>query len=149
MPEDEYLGYLLVRTHKSDTKRMTKIVRDFDITPSQFGVLQSLYQEDGLPAYKLVERLYSDSSTIMAVLNRLEKKGLVRREGEPTDHRVNCIFLTRKAKKMMPELVARVEALNKDMESALLPEEVQIFRACLTKLYLHNVMKVEISENTK
>lgn len=148
MPEDEYLGYLLVRTHKSDTKRMTKIVGDFEITPSQFGVLQRLYKEDGLPAYKLVERLYSDSSTIMAILNRLEEKGLVRREGEPTDHRVNCIFLTRKSKKIMPELVARVVAFNKDMESALLPKEVQILRACLTKLYLHNMRKMEISENT-
>ena len=95
--ENEYLGFLLVRAYRSDKKRIVKIVQKIKLTPTQWMVLHRLDQEDGMPAHKIVERLYSDSSTIMSIIDRLEKKGLVRREGDSKDRRVNHVFLTQKA----------------------------------------------------
>lgn len=142
MQNVEVIGYLLFRARKSDRIRMMKIVQEFDITLSQFEVLHCLYLENGLPAYKIVDRLYSDSSTIMAIVDRLEMKGLVKRKVNMKDRRVNNILLTGKSKKILPKLVAEVRAYYKDLKSVLSPQENKTLSKCLIKIYQYNLKKI-------
>jgi len=69
--------------------------RDFNITIKQFGVLNTLYDENRLTSRELVERLFSDSSTIMAIVDQLENKELIRREPNLQDRRIKHLTLTK------------------------------------------------------
>ncbi len=135
MPREEYIGYLIARTHKILKKRLTTTLNDFDLTAQQFGVLHRLYEEDGLPARELVVKLFSDSSTIMDIIDRLEEKDLVKREADTQDRRVNRIFLTEKARIILPKILSRVDRFEKAIYRHLLPKEIEALKTGLTKLY--------------
>lgn len=112
-----------------------EILSEFGLTPPQFGVLKRLYEEDGRSASELVDRLFSDRSTIMAIIDKLEEKDFVRREPDRLDRRVNRIFLTEKAGRIQPDLLAKTEELLRAISSVLSPEEIEILVNSLTKLY--------------
>lgn len=112
-----------------------EILSEFGLTPPQFAVLKRLYEEDGRSASELVDRLFSDRSTIMAIIDKLEEKDFVRREPDRLDRRVNRIFLTEKAGRIQPDLLAKTEELLRAVSSVLSPEEIEILVNSLTKLY--------------
>ena len=136
MKLDESIGYLIARAHKSIRRKFMAILKDFDLTERQYQVLHRLHEEeDGLPAHELVDRLFSDSSTIVAIIDRLEEKGLVRREGNPDDRRMKHIFLTDKSREMMPKLLHRTRELELAKRSELTPKEIEVLKSALTKLF--------------
>jgi DNA-binding MarR family transcriptional regulator len=135
MAQHEYIGHLIWMTHKALKKKMTTSLSGFGITVQQFGVLSRLFYEDGLASHELVSRLSSDRSTIMAIIDRLEEKGLVNREQDPRDRRVNHIYLTEKAKKLRPKLTAIADRVQEEMLRGLRPGEIRTFLTCLDKFH--------------
>ena len=88
-----------------------------------------------MPARELVIRLYSDSSTIMNIIDRLEEKDLVKREIDPNDRRMNRIFLTRRSMAILPKIMGLVDGFEKAIYRNLLPREIEALKSGLTKLY--------------
>ena len=132
---DESIGYLIAKAHKSLKKKHMEILSEFGLTPPQFGVLKRLYEEDGRSASELVDRLFSDRSTIMAIIDKLEEKDFVRREPDRLDRRVNRIFLTEKAGGIQPDLLAKTEGLLGAVSNVLTPKENKSLVNSLNKLY--------------
>jgi DNA-binding MarR family transcriptional regulator len=134
MHHDSSLGYLVVRTYKSLNRRFLRIVGDFGLTAPQAGVLRRLFEEDGLSSSELTARLFSDSSTIVAIVDRLEGKGLLTREDDPQDRRVNRLCLTDKARKIQPTFMSQIDEFDRDIRSALSPQEIRALQTGLEKL---------------
>ncbi|MBW1711113.1 MAG: MarR family transcriptional regulator [Deltaproteobacteria bacterium] len=135
MARNEYIGYLIARTHRVLKKRLTIFLSEYDLTMRQYSLLSILFEDDGLPARELVVKLFSDSSTIMDIIDRLEEKRLVRREADPQDRRVNSIFLTEKAKKMLPMIRSETDKYEQAIHRRLLPQEIEALKTGLTKLH--------------
>ena len=57
-------------------------------------VLCALWQEEGLTQTELAERLAVRPATVTNLLQRLERKGLVRRVPDADDQRVSRVFPT-------------------------------------------------------
>jgi len=134
MKLEENLGYLLFRTHKALKKGFVAVLKEYDLTDRQFAVLFRLYVNEGLSAVDLVERLSSDSSTLVAVIDKLESKSLLRREDDPRDRRAKRLFLTSQAKELMPHLVMRLTDLERERRKVLSQKEIKILISTLTKL---------------
>jgi DNA-binding MarR family transcriptional regulator len=137
----ESLGYLISRTDKSLKKLITSIVSDYHLTVPQYGILRRLYEQEGLSACDLVKQVYTDSSTMMAILDRLEKKDLIQRIPHAKDRRMNNILLTDRAKEFLPEMIARVIELEKSMTKELSEEELTNLGSGLNKLYEFAISK--------
>lgn len=135
MTPNKYLGFQIARTQKALHRLITAIVRDYGLTVAQYGVLAALSSHDGLPARDLVDRLITDSSTIMTVIDHLEEKGLVQRRPSRTDRRLNHIHLTSRAREMMPSLLARTDELDRALRGLLGPEETETLAAVLARLH--------------
>ena len=67
-----------------------------DITAAQFQVLRRLWQGDGIVTSTLTRDICSDGGTITGLLDRLEAKGLIRRERSAEDRRAVRVFLTQR-----------------------------------------------------
>lgn len=65
--------------------------------PGQFFLLAELYQNEGLSQDELSRRVGVDKANTSRGLVKLEKYGLIRREGDPENHRVKKIYLAPKA----------------------------------------------------
>jgi DNA-binding MarR family transcriptional regulator len=93
----------------------------FGLTGSQWGVLRNLHraEHEGLAGMRLTdlsERLLIRPPSVTGVVDRLERAGLVLREGSPTDLRAKQVALTDKGR----ELVERVLLVHgKQIDSVL------------------------------
>lgn len=79
------------------------------ITTDQCSLLWIVRRREGIRQNELAEELYTDPNTVTAMLARLEKRGLVRREVCAEDGRARRVSLTAAGRR----LVAR---LSKDWE---------------------------------
>jgi DNA-binding MarR family transcriptional regulator len=64
------------------------------MTAFHWLVLCCLWQEDGLPTSSIGDKLQQVGGTLTGVLDRMEERGLVRRERDTRDRRIWRIWLT-------------------------------------------------------
>jgi DNA-binding MarR family transcriptional regulator len=70
-----------------------------------------LWQEDGLPTSSIGDKLQQVGGTLTGVLDRMEERGLVRRQRDTRDRRIWRIWLTdsgRELQEVLPPLVAAI-----------------------------------------
>jgi len=74
---------------------------DVNVTPVQFALLFAASKETGLDQRTLAGRIGLDTSTIGAVVDRLERRGLIERKVSPDDKRVRLLSVTPAGKKLL------------------------------------------------
>ncbi|MDD5369445.1 MAG: MarR family transcriptional regulator [Anaerolineaceae bacterium] len=93
------------------------------LTPSQFGVLETLYHLGPLCQGALSAKQLKSTGNITLVLDNLEKRGLVVRERETFDRRMVTICLTPAGEQLIQLVFPRmVEAISHEF-GVLSPEE--------------------------
>lgn len=111
-----------------------RVLRAFNLSPSQFAVLLLLDGEAGWRLTDLSERLLVDKSTITRIVDRLERAGLVRREADPDDRRVQRVALTGQGRETRDRARAAHERSIERRMGALDTDEQRQLLALLTRL---------------
>lgn len=111
----------LIRTLGLLERVMQPYFARFGISGSQWGVLRTLHRvgQEGLPGLRLTdlgEQLLIRPPSVTGVVDRLERAGLVVRDGSPTDLRAKQVALTHRG----CEVVERVLAIHADQIDAVL-----------------------------
>jgi MarR family transcriptional regulator, organic hydroperoxide resistance regulator len=83
-----------------------------DLTPPQLQVLWRLWLENGVLTSRLVENSEISSGTITGLLDRLEARGLVRRERCTDDRRVVRVYLTEEGRALQEPIQQAVAEVN-------------------------------------
>ena len=86
----------VMRTADLLRRQMAALVEPFGITVQQFNVLRILRGggPDGLPTLEVGSRMVEETPGITRLLDRLEAKGLVRRQRCPKDRRQHLCWIT-------------------------------------------------------
>ena len=100
-----------------------------DPTSIDLPTLRRLWQGDGILISVLMREVASDGGTITGLLDRLEGKGLVRREHDRADRRARRVFLTPAGQALKEPLLGILSALEEEALAGFSPEE----RAALTR----------------
>ena len=69
-------------------------VRQLGLTPAQFDVIATLGNTQGMPLTQLAQKTLITKGTLTGIIDRLDEKGLVRREVPVGDRRSFCAVLT-------------------------------------------------------
>ncbi|MDX2213576.1 MAG: MarR family winged helix-turn-helix transcriptional regulator [Oculatellaceae cyanobacterium bins.114] len=88
------LGYRIKLLSQLFARRFQERLEPFGLTPFHWVVLCCLWEEDGLPTSSIGDRLQQVGGTLTGVLDRMEERGLIRRERDRQDRRVWRIWLT-------------------------------------------------------
>lgn len=107
-----------------------RAMRPFDITPTRFGALSLIDANPGLSQMQLAKAIRLDRSTLVALLDHLEKRSLVQRRPSATDKRTNELRLTPEGRLLLGKLKRRVQEHEKRMFGKLPADE----RAQLARL---------------
>jgi DNA-binding MarR family transcriptional regulator len=91
----------------SNKPRMLAISQEFDLAPQQAIALRIL-GAGARPMGELAKILFCDSSNITGITDRLEERGLVRREPSPGDRRVKLLVLTEEGERLRVEITKRL-----------------------------------------
>jgi DNA-binding MarR family transcriptional regulator len=67
---------------------------ELDVTPGVFAVLVLIEANDGLKQTELANAVGLDRSSMVPVIDNLERRGLVQRQSVVTDRRANALRLT-------------------------------------------------------
>ncbi|MBL8490619.1 MAG: MarR family transcriptional regulator [Rhodocyclaceae bacterium] len=104
------------------------------VTPAIFSVMEVLRGNPGITQSKLAATVRLDRSSVVPLLDKLEKRGIVSRQASTTDRRHNHLFLTEEGEGLLQEAVKRVRAHDKRISSALSPQERATLISLLGKL---------------
>ena len=140
MSESEYLdpeetiGFLLWDANRAMCREFSDRIAQHGVTLGLWPFLRALWDDDGLTQRELSEKVRMKGPTTVAALNKLEDKGLVRREGNKNDARKINVFLTPEGRKVYRRVMPDVEAVNKQMLNRLSDSEQRTFRELIKRI---------------
>jgi len=140
---------LMGKIHRGMRRFFEFQMKKFGITPPQFEVLITLWTEDGLVLSDLSKRLSRDGPTITGIIDRMEKKQLVRRERSTRDRRIIKVFVTSKAKEMKDELTNLQQTAGKDIIDNFSNNDLETLEYLLAKLLSNIEDKIVPTIKTK
>ena len=110
-------GHLIRRLHQQSTHVFAQRTQaaGFDLTPVQYAALDTICSHPGTDQSCVAEMIGYDRATIGGVIDRLEKKGWVRRVVSEHDRRARELSLTAEGRRVRTALLPIVEALQKDI----------------------------------
>jgi DNA-binding MarR family transcriptional regulator len=128
------LGYLLKHAQLNFAESGARALEPLGITGRQLAVLVVLDAAEPLSQLEAARELGVDRTTMVALVDELEEKGLVERRRSTEDRRKNIVGLTPHGKKTL----AKGERLHQETEKTFLAEltpiEAELFVRILKKL---------------
>lgn len=127
------LGYRIKLLSQLFGRKFTEKLEPFGLTPFHWLVLCCLWQEDGLPTSSIGDKLKQVGGTLTGVLDRMEERGLVRRERDIHDRRIWRIWLTDPGKELETVLPPIAVELREEALYGVSLEEREIFSQILNR----------------
>jgi DNA-binding MarR family transcriptional regulator len=87
-------GHAIRRLHQISVGVFHHELQSLNLTPIQFGTLQTLEHQTGIDQRTLARLIALDTSTTASVVDRLEARGLLNRSLSAHDKRVRLLSLT-------------------------------------------------------
>jgi DNA-binding MarR family transcriptional regulator len=131
------LGFILCHADLKMKNNLLRKIKSFDITTEQWMILNRLFEEPGINQKELSERTLKDQGSLTRTLDRMEKKGLVQRQINPTDRRSFLIYLTDEGYALRDRIVPIAVECIEDAVKGFTEEEVDTLVALLKKLILN------------
>ena len=79
MELNQCINYLLTTSQHRVFQEVSKRLENYDVTPVQYGVLYCLWKGDKTTPKEIASELKLENSTISGILDRMEKKNLLKR----------------------------------------------------------------------
>lgn len=135
MKAQDSIFFLLNKASQSGTRCLAKKLSAFSVTPAQGLILIFLLEEDALKSTVLGERAGLDSATLTGIIDRLERRDLVRRRKNPSDRRAIRICLSDRGAQIAKEIYTETKTANQAFLSDLSDIEKKIFRSLLRRVH--------------
>ncbi|MFH1155689.1 MAG: MarR family transcriptional regulator [Pseudomonadota bacterium] len=130
----------LMRAMDAVTANMHRHLSGFNLTISQFGVLEALYHLGPLCQKEIGTKILKTSGNMTTVIDNLEKRGLVVRERRSNDRRFFTVRLTPEGHDLIDTIFPRHARVAQDVFSVLDEEEIRILGTLLKKLGKENAL---------
>ncbi len=133
------ISYVIARLERAVRSGINERVRPYGLTTLQYTTL-SLLGARGQPLSnaQLARRAYMTPQSMLAVIDALEEKGLIRRDPHPNHRRVYPATLTPKGRRVLAACDAAVGTMEEDMLAELGPSErttlLASLKACVRSL---------------
>ncbi|ATF12141.1 MarR family transcriptional regulator [Brevibacillus sp. HB1.2] len=128
-------GFLLHRTDMKMTNYFKKRLKQFEITPEQWGILSVMDGERAITQKELSDAIDRDQTTVVRMIYSLEKKGIVIRTLNDEDRRSHNLLLSDKGMELKSMLIPVVTEAHSHVTQKLTDVEIAELHALLDKLY--------------
>jgi MarR family 2-MHQ and catechol resistance regulon transcriptional repressor len=113
---DSYFLIYLHRIVNTIDRKTIAICNKYDLTLSQFGVMEALRHKGDLTVGQVKDAILSSDGTIPVVVKNLEKLGYINRSGDPKDKRRSILSLTDSGKALIDEVYPEnMEMIHKEL----------------------------------
>jgi DNA-binding MarR family transcriptional regulator len=131
---DGLLGYHLRRAQLRACAAFSRQLKDTGLTPTLFGVLAMIEARPGIGQGEVADALGADRSTMVRLVDQLERRGLVRRDPHPGDRRTVLPALTAEGLALLERATPLVHTSEGEFAAALSPQERERLADSLRRL---------------
>ena len=100
-PVTEFAGQLLFRLWRASHVRVAEVLGSVALTPALFAILNVVGARQGIIQQELGAALGIDRSTMVSLIDQLERAGLAERRPSATDRRAREIAITPKGRRLL------------------------------------------------
>ena len=130
----ERLGFLLGRAHLAHRGVAQRELGSIGLGVKEFGALSVLVEEGPLTQQRLGERQGVDRTTMVAVVDALERAGLLERSRDPDDRRAYALAATAGGRRVLREATAALQRAEQEFLAPLAAAEQRELRELLRRL---------------
>src|ERR1700733_6008949 len=109
---DEHTGILIKKAARLFEQVANRNLDNLGVTYSQTIFLVRLWENDGQNQIELAKSAGIKQPSVVRILDRMERDGLISRTRNKNDRRVFNFYLTKKAKKVCHELENHANAMH-------------------------------------
>jgi MarR family transcriptional regulator, 2-MHQ and catechol-resistance regulon repressor len=128
---------VLSRALQSIKKRVEEDIKCLGLNPTEIAVLELIYSKGDQPIQKIGEKILIASSSITYVVDKLEKKELIKRKPCPKDRRITYAAITDAGIELMNEVFPKHKSSMQEIFSGLDIQEKEDIIEQLKKLGFH------------
>jgi MarR family transcriptional regulator, 2-MHQ and catechol-resistance regulon repressor len=121
----------LQRAAETVVAHATAHLAAYNLTTSQFGVLEALYHLGTLSQRELAHKLLKSTGNISIVLKNLEKRGLIARGRNPDDTRYMQVCISETGEQLLTSMLREhVRGIVEEMSILTAEEQQDLARLC-------------------
>ena len=132
-PEDT-VGFLIWDANRAMNREFSNRIAQHGVSLGLWPFLRALWERDGLSQRELSEKVRMKGPTTVAALNKLEERGLVRREKNKKDARKISVYLTPAGRKVYRKVIPEVEAVNRQCLEMLTESDQAEFKDMIKRI---------------
>lgn len=132
--DKDTLGFIICHADLKMKNNLMRKIKFFDITTEQWMIMNRLFEEGGISQKELSERTLKDQGSLTRTLDRMGKKGLVKRQVNPTDRRSFLVYLTDEGRAVRNRIVPIAVECIEDAVKGFTEEEVDTLAGFLKRL---------------
>ncbi len=133
---NKQVGMFLNLVHNRFKQYVTAIFEEhgFNITPEQFLVMDTLWDEGVLTQQQIADYLLKDKNSVVKLVDGLEERKLVNRLSNPKDRRQNLIKVTKYALEIKDRVTEAAMAAVDHIINGISKDDMQNFIKVLSKM---------------
>ena len=121
----------LSRAADAVTMRINAHLADYNLTISQFGVLEAVHHLGPLYQNQLAQKILKSSGNMTLVIDNLVKRDLVERKRDPQDRRYIAIHLTDNGRSLIESIFPKhVQIVLAEMNALETSEQTELAALC-------------------
>ena len=137
MKDGPYLRLILWKAAKAVEKVDRASVKQTELCMGDFAIMEVLLHRGPLPVNTIGEKVLLTSGSMTAAVNRLRKRGFVRRVQDEADGRLFHVHLTGRGRKIIEQAYRRHAQNLEKIVAVLTPAERAELARLLKKIGLH------------
>jgi DNA-binding MarR family transcriptional regulator len=134
MNKKDSLGYRICTTARKIHHCLTARFEKYDITPEQWVILRTVFENEGLSQKQLAQLVDKDVNNVKVLVDKLVKKALLVRQTNPEDKRAFSLFVMPNGRVLNYKIQMEEEHMLDFLAGGLSGRELNRFLQTLDKI---------------
>lgn len=113
------VGFTISSVGFAVSRRFKDTLAPLDLEPREFALLRGVAADEGVSQQGIADREQIPASRVVALVDALERRGLVERRPDARDRRTRALYLTRNGRGLLNQALALVSDLEHDFSKEL------------------------------
>ena len=114
---------------------LDKVLKKYNLTSGTYPYIFTLEKNEGISQIKISNEIGNDKAMSTRTINKLIENDFIYRQQDEQDSRAYKLYLTKKAKKIIPELHREIDSIIGLITEDLSEKELDITMASLEKIF--------------
>lgn len=129
------MGFVVNTTAKAFQRSFDiELRKNAGVSLSQWRVVGALVLQPGLTQKEIADKVGVEGATLVPIIDKMEKEGLLKRKLDSSDRRINRIYLTTKADSLWESMIECALRIRKSSTKNISESDIQITLETLRKI---------------